>query len=307
MSIDIRPLLEGRVVNRGTTIRVNHTDCPAGQDTRRRLYLTRPAATPNVVLGYCHNCQESGYYSTHNTDDKQYRGHFAAAKQVDVFPGADFKIPAHMQEANSLWPTDAQAWRMKKGLSIGDCGDADIQYDPSTHRIFLPMYDHLQSGVIHKRSELLGFQLCRLNDRGSKYMNVYRDSSVSPSTRITIPKHKDSTRIIGFVVEDLASGLRISNALKNRTGANFGAEILVNYGTKVTPTVLSLPKGVSITDGIVWLDNDSTHVAEQAMKIAKVWHMLTGVEMHIEDLATDPKALDYDAILAVINRHIKWK
>ena len=43
----------------GETVRYNHTDCPAGEDTRRRLYLTRPHADPTWVLGYCHNCQDS--------------------------------------------------------------------------------------------------------------------------------------------------------------------------------------------------------------------------------------------------------
>jgi len=228
---------------------------------------------------------------------------------VDVHSGVDFKVPKDMQAADTIWPTDAQAWRIKKGLTVNDCVNADIQYDPATHRVYIPMWDTLFSGHVRRKTSILhGFQLVRLNDRGSKYLNVYRYDDTAPCTRIVCPrKTEDAMRTIGFLVEDLASGIRLSNCMTSMPGVNFGAEILVNYGTKVTPSVLALPEGVTITDGIVWLDNDSIHVADQALKIAKVWHMLTGAPIHIEDTATDPKALHFDEILSIINRHIKWK
>ena len=40
----------------GETVRINHADCEAGEDTRRRLYITMK---PDILLGYCHNCGTS--------------------------------------------------------------------------------------------------------------------------------------------------------------------------------------------------------------------------------------------------------
>lgn len=43
----------------GNTVNINHEDCPAGNDTRRRLYVT---ITPEgTLLGYCHNCGSKGW------------------------------------------------------------------------------------------------------------------------------------------------------------------------------------------------------------------------------------------------------
>lgn len=44
----------------GETLRFDHEDCPAGTDTRQRLYITRKE--DGTVLAYCHNCQGSYYY-----------------------------------------------------------------------------------------------------------------------------------------------------------------------------------------------------------------------------------------------------
>ncbi len=43
--------------HRGTE-RVNHDDCPAGTDNKRRLYVTRKE--DGHVVAYCYNCGYSG-------------------------------------------------------------------------------------------------------------------------------------------------------------------------------------------------------------------------------------------------------
>lgn len=50
-SKDFRDHLPGAV---GEQVHINHTNCPAGEDTRQRLYITRKDET--LYLAYCHNC-----------------------------------------------------------------------------------------------------------------------------------------------------------------------------------------------------------------------------------------------------------
>lgn len=53
------------------TVHVNHQDCPAGVDTKRRLYAT-PTEDGSGVLFYCHHCQGKGIYRI-----VKYTSHFS--------------------------------------------------------------------------------------------------------------------------------------------------------------------------------------------------------------------------------------
>jgi hypothetical protein len=145
---------------------------------------------------------------------------------------------------------------------------------------------------------LEGYQLRRLTDRGAKYLTVIRDRDRQPSTVFEpSPPHPEDHKI-AVLVEDIASGLAVSNALE---GTVYNAHVVVNYGTKVTPEVLN--RITRYDQALVWLDNDSEHVTAQAYKIAKVWRMLSGAYVAVEEGMHDPKALDHKEILEVVSRH----
>lgn len=52
----------GEDLTSGEQIHVNHDKCPAGLDTKRRLYIKR-TEDDRYILAYCHNCSLSGRYS----------------------------------------------------------------------------------------------------------------------------------------------------------------------------------------------------------------------------------------------------
>ena len=81
----------------------------------------------------------------------------------------------------------------------------------------------------------------------------------------------------------------------------YDVHVLVNYGTKVSPEVLYRIR--NFEKAIVWLDNDSEHVLNQAHKIAKVWRMLSGSSVVIEDTMEDPKKCSEEIILEIIDDH----
>ena len=53
----------------GKQIRINHTKCPAGEDTKERLYVKRDY---NRILAYCHNCTGWGLIKRTSTSSWKY-------------------------------------------------------------------------------------------------------------------------------------------------------------------------------------------------------------------------------------------
>jgi hypothetical protein len=103
---------------------------------------------------------------------------------------------------------------------------------------------------------------------------------------------------VGVLVEDLASGILLSSALRS---TEIRCSVTVNYGTKVSPAILHRSRNFDV--GLVWLDNDGEHITEQAHKIAKVWAMLSGKPIEIEHNEPDPKNLVPPKMVEVIR---KW-
>lgn len=285
-------------LGRGESIRVSHTECPAGQDNRRRLYLTKPAGSPNVVLGYCHNCQDKGVLSTKTLGN--YRQFDAPPDSVDLLPNdGEFSAPKNLVTDTTEWPTEAIAWRIRANLDSDVCEGLGIAYDPSTHRVYLPMFDTMHYSDKHHTQTLEGYQLRRLTDRGPKYLTAVKDSARQPSTLLCPDEEPHTKQVkVGVLVEDLISGAAVASACRNTPCR---VEVIVNYGTKVTPEVLARCTGYD--KGLVWLDNDSEHVCDQAHKIARVWRMISGAYVAVEPLAKDPKNLSDLEIYDIINGH----
>jgi hypothetical protein len=210
-------------------------------------------------------------------------------------PIRNFEIPANMEHNPALWPDDATIWRMAKGLSKGQCRLAHIMYDPSSHRIYLPMYDKVNSdGSPHSDggSELMGFQLRQIDSQGPKYYTAIQDQAAKPYTRI------GSHTGLCVLVEDLASGLIVSAAVLDRKGKT---SVLVNYGIKVNLEALDANKDADMM--LVWLDNDGKVVDDQARIIARTWALLSGKRCAIETIETDPKSMTYDGIINTLFKH----
>jgi len=52
------------------TRNINHPDCPAGTDTRKRLYITR--TEDGKIIAYCHNCGSKGYVGKRGVTNIRY-------------------------------------------------------------------------------------------------------------------------------------------------------------------------------------------------------------------------------------------
>lgn len=283
-------------LQRGQTLRFNHDGCAAGIDRKKRLYLTRPAGSPGIVLAYCHNCQEHGL---ERSGVAAYRDYGIDVEDVVLSTEEiEFETPTGLEFNPNLWPVEAIVWRIDKHLSYHECEKAGIAYDANSHRIYLPQWDRLPQGEASaQHSILLGYQLRKLTGKGPKYLTAVANGCTNVGTMISAPGHPT----LGYVVEDLASGIAL---LRGGGQSPHGLEILVNYGTKVNPILLAQCKDIDL--GIVWLDNDNDHVIEQATLMARVWNMVTGKPTHIEDATSDPKDVS-DLRMNMLQRtHTVW-
>jgi hypothetical protein len=252
----------------GQTIRLNHINCSAGADTRRRLYLTRTHADETKVLGYCHNCQESGVYT--DTGWEGFRDH----KHIGIIPcSSSYDIIAEPDGLlqSEYWPGVAHNWRIKVGLDGDQCNKYGIKYDPSSDRLYLPRY---------KAGKLIGYQLKALHTwQRPKYYTV-TDQSTPQWTQIGLIQYT-------VLVEDLASGIRIAELADINDGVTPGA--IVNYGTQVDPVLMHLIASTCATC-IVWLDNDNLHVRNQAKQMERTIKMYSDkIKVFREPQLSDPK------------------
>ena len=144
----------------GETMRVNHESCEAGEDTRQRLYLPRTQADESKVIGYCHNCQQGGAWST--TSYLAFRNDkHKGATHVNVLSD-ECHPPVGRIPQVSAWPSAAQSWLYSNGLGQADVDTYGIAYDPTTDRVYLPRWDVVRAGSTSD-STLAGYQLRALH------------------------------------------------------------------------------------------------------------------------------------------------
>jgi hypothetical protein len=263
----------------GQTIRVNHTDCPAGEDTRRRLYISRPHANPMLALAYCHNCQEKGVQRTETYESYRTAKHHNSVVTHKIVE-ENVVQPEGMVFEYYDWPMSAQAWAIKSRISGALISKYRIAYDPSSNRVYLPRYTYYTHGV---PARLDGYQLRNIEkNKEPKYYTVSRSNSKGFTTIRT-----DGWKLSSYdtvIVEDLVSGMHVVEAL-----GKLSVEVVVNYGVKVNLEALYSMKGAE--HAFVWLDNDNDHVIAQAKTMGKTLDLLSSdikVEV-IWELYHDPK------------------
>lgn len=270
----------------GESTRINHENCPAGEDTRRRLYLHKPPTHGGKVLAYCHNCQEGAswvggeyYRISTEKDEAEYK----RIKPIDLSKYEPYDMDA--------WPGDAkrELWR----YGINGKGSYTM-YDPSTHRLVVPVFESIDF-TTYTAHNLKGVQKKRLVGSGTKYITEMNNDLYDLSS-ILINKPLLDKDHIGVIVEDYLSGLRIIQWAQEE----FNVKVLVNYGTKVNPEAIKNMTDVSKL--IIWLDNDNNHVIEQARTIGSVAKLIqpkgTAVMVHLEH--DDPKKISYTTISEVL-------
>ncbi len=117
--------------DRAGTVRVNHDPCPAGTDTKRRLYVTRKE--DGNVIAYCHNCSCSGFHGSGN----RFRVDHMAVSHVEI-EEKELTMPKTMYSKHISWPKQMRDWLEECGISLTLAEEYGICYDRDRHRVVIP-------------------------------------------------------------------------------------------------------------------------------------------------------------------------
>lgn len=267
------------------TVRVNHTGCPAGEDLRRRLYLTRKPDL-KTILAYCHNCQEAGVA---REQDKLIFGGAVTVRekrQETELPDCD---PVHFSKA-------AMAWLAQYGIKPPDWESLNFGFEPDQGRLVMPVWGDIRLPYGSERytaKEILGYQSRRLGqyDASPKYLTAKFSGTTELETTIL---NEDATRTHSCVVlvEDLVSAIKVSKVAR-LTVPMYGCHVR-------SERILELSRELPV---IVWLDNDNPTVMKQASRIHHLVRAF-GMESHLITDKQDPKKYTTYQIDAVLKGRV---
>lgn len=229
----------------GTQIHVNHFRCPAGEDTRKRLYIKRDG---DVILAYCHNCGGSSAYKNYSSTSRYLTRDFDREDYDRLVADAPLIVDTELALPDGYdTPLNrhAQSWKYchESGLSESTINKSAIYYSDSLDRMIIPIKDA-------EEKQLIYWQGRSFNPAMPKYINVKGVSK--PLFVLKNTQHREHPNRT-ILVEDAISAWRI---WQDCDMAN--TQIIALLGTKVdTADLLPYVEGGRRAHHIiVWLDED---------------------------------------------------
>lgn len=268
----------------GQQIRTNHLYCPAGEDSRRRLYITRLESKGRVCLGYCHNCGNS-YYSK-----SEYQYYYRANKG-STHPDEDKKelkkrinLMAHEYHTEGITIFDLKARDLLDSAASWAKAEylrrADVKYMENYHRFFIPIYSNTTSSLV-------GWQTrSPFPDQVPKYI-LYKPEVQAPFQPYFPPGWTSDTPVV--ITEDQISAAAVTLA---------GYVGVCMFGTNSSlPLIHSLHEWAkSSRYWVVWFDNDNYIVREHANTVKETLTLLGAYHVaHVKD-TQEPKHKSVDEI-----------
>jgi len=176
-------------LNEGEQIHINHRDCEAGTDTKRRLYIKEET---NGYLFYCHHCGKSGSYYK----DK-FRSLAAIKKSGSVGESSSrhVSLPTDFESDTKKWDSKARAWVYQYGITEEEIRKYGLGYSPKNGRVVLPSWED---------GKLLGYQMRKIfpTDPLPKYVTYYNKKNY-------VWKDLISTNSILVLCEDVLSAIKL--------------------------------------------------------------------------------------------------
>jgi hypothetical protein len=273
----------------GATVRVNHEGCLAGEDKRKRFYLTSRAsgmtsggAGDGAILAYCHNCGHGGV--SHNTGFARYRTGTHVAS-----PASRFELPELLPMYDPSVPTEAHDFlRVVAPTHVQQLG---IGWDAAECRVVLPVYDRVDwRGIKLVPGELIAYQSRRIFGNGPKYITAQRDDG--PMESIFGEDVNEMQVPMVCVVEDLLSAYCVATGPTGCAAAPmFRYQIRAEYLAKLVKVYKNV---------IVWLDNDKEEVKAESVHITRLVRAYGGKSFHM-GVSPEPKKCDMTKVDENIN------
>ncbi len=242
---------------------VNHPDCPAGHDSKRRLYVRK---RDGGLVGYCQHCRSTGGLGGK-------RNHIASRQRVQVqwnlkLP-ADFTLDMHVA---------GLAWLNKYGITREEQITYNIGWSERSGRVILPIYIG---------GKLIAYQSRRMfdYDKGPKYLTDKQQGVRHPMFLGT----KRGPAVV--LTEDMLSAIVVSRQ-------HPAAALL---GVHLNDTNLYELLKLGFKRFVVWLDDDGPAVRKAQRDIVKKLSNF-GDTCKITAIGHDPKEMSHDEINSILSR-----
>jgi hypothetical protein len=214
----------------GEEVNVNHDECPAGTDTKKRLYVKR---VTGGVVAYCHNCGLAGYYMAGKSRLRP-RKHMelstpSVSGKVELPPTTAVSSLSNVTWLDTFLRDRDPSVRIAMMSSLAEVPSVDGC--PILYRM-----------IRREGAGTYGYQL-RWTDGRMPKTKTYL--SEKPSKGGWYGAVNSKTLVI---VEDPLSALIISKTMGTK------CSVLCLFGTHLNPATLSTMSG--FTRIVVWLDND---------------------------------------------------
>ncbi len=262
--------------HRGTE-RVNHDDCPAGTDNKRRLYVTRKE--DGHVVAYCHNCGNSGA----NSGTSRFR--LASVPKTSTTSEGHLEMSELFEEKSCKWPKEMMVWLNKCGISLTIAEKYGIVYDSDDRRIIIPTLD--------KSGDLVMFQSRRLYEDGTPKYLTYKEKGAYYHTALP-GKGTILYPNTCIIVEDMVSAIRCAEA---------GLTTVPLFTSTMTDSTLLTIK-VEYDTIVVWLDNDNATVDQHAENLVRKARLIGLKAVRVCE-HTDPKHYENRKIIHIINEVLR--
>lgn len=227
---EMQNVLKGMHLKGKEQVNVNHEECPAGTDTKKRLYVKRVQnGTDNSYLFYCHHCGNRGSLKYHGLlrieEVAKDTTVTTRSSAVELLTALDNH--RHGVFTIDFWSLDAKLWWYKYNLDNDDVVRHCVQYNNVDDRLWLKVADGLWQGR--------GFR------DAAKKMKYYTVGDITASKVFV-----RNTRSTVMLVEDVVSAYKCAKA---------GINVLPLLGTTLRSHHLSLVKGYDRV--IIYMDNDT--------------------------------------------------
>ena len=209
----------------GEQVKVNHKNCPAGEDTKKRLYIKK---VYGGVLAYCHHC--SGVGVLFNEDGKKDLSKWLRSESRELLTSRPVTVSFEaIKRGHFDFTVESKAWLNKY----------DLRFEIENEIIIADHVGRPVLPIMCYEGGFCGYQIRNTVIKTPKYITNYYDNKGAGSWF----RNGDSKYL--YIVEDIISGL----ILHKRTDKNVLALLSTN---------LNILDEIRIRryKCIIWLDKD---------------------------------------------------
>lgn len=281
----LRPY-DAKIVS-NNTIRLNHDCCPAGEDTKHRLYITCPTDKPWILLAYCHNCGNRGVANIDGGIGVKIWDKVDAPKlpvfQADKFPYHLVQDCKHHHHVSNFLSFKAPHLDIK-GLPI--------YHNPIDDTLVIPMladWENIDSAYLAYLERKLVSR--SIEGQGHAHHRWTQHKTADDFNKfiwkMNTPK-PDSSHVI--ICEDVLSALNIAN------NTSYTAYCLCGTNLNIVDALAIRKAALKV---VVWLDNDSNIVVDKAVKYKALFDSMN-VDCVRVSRQLDPKYFSAEGIYNAI-------